>query len=147
VLVCTHAFEINTDQLPTQYLEQVTDPYELAKLGYPGALVEPDELLSKRSYPCLFRLDNSFYDFTPFKLASNVWPAYWINQTLTPISLPDSYQYEFSFCLLMNEANNATCNTRSYAIGSDLDGAEFLLNKDPAAQPPIQCQPYSGDSA
>ena len=55
------------------HLTRVTDPYELAAAGYfvPSSdqQLEPNELLSKQSYPCLFRLGNAFYDFTPFKLA------------------------------------------------------------------------------
>ena len=50
----------------------------------------PNDLLSKDSYPCLFRLDNAFFDFTPFKLAQNVWPAIWPNMTdIDPPTVPD----------------------------------------------------------
>ena len=95
-------------------------------MGYVEALAEqqqnPNEFLSSESYPCLFRLGNSFYDFTPFKLANNVWPAVWANNTAPAQgSLQNSYQYQFSFCLMMNEAANATCATQNYAIGSTFD--------------------------
>jgi hypothetical protein len=56
----------------------------MGTLGYFPERTEgetPNDLLSKESYPCLFKLGNSFYDFTLFKFASNVWPAYWANLT------------------------------------------------------------------
>lgn len=82
----------------------VTDPIELSKSGYPIS-----------ANACLFKLGNFFYDFTPFKLTQNVWPAYQVN-----ILMPtDSYQYEFGFCLLLSEADGSTCATSdAYAIGS-----------------------------
>ena len=107
------AIKVETNHLSKQgkTLNRVTDVYELGKLGYfpeKEEGVTPNEFLSKESYPCLFRLGNSFYDFTPFKLAQNVWPAYWPNMTdVDPPAIPDpswrpstdwSYQYEFGFC-------------------------------------------------
>jgi len=100
-------------------LERVTDPNEITYAGY------PEEAFSQKSYPCIFKIGNEFFDFTPFKLAQNVWPAYWVNGTQDVTSPADiirlemSYQYEFGFCQLMTEANNATCpTTEAYAIGS-----------------------------
>jgi hypothetical protein len=69
-------------------LERVTDTAELESVGY------PQQDFSQKSYPCIFKLGNAFFDFTPFKLAQNVWPAYY-NNTLNPI---ESYQYEVGFC-------------------------------------------------
>jgi len=69
-------------------------------------------------YPCVFKIGNEFFDFTPFKLAQNVWPAYWVNET-DPMN---SYQYEVGFCQTMSTASNTTCPTAdSYAIGSTFD--------------------------
>jgi hypothetical protein len=117
-------------------LERVTDPTDLTYAGY------PQEAFSQKSYPCIFKIGNEFFDFTPFKLAQNVWPAYWANVT-NPLL---SYQYEFGFCQLMSEANNATCtNTDAYAIGSKLNGVEFAI--DQSAQPPVDCVPYSGENS
>jgi len=68
-------------------LDLVNNVYDMGLLGYyPDYTSEeqPDEpinMLSKNSYPCLFKIGNSFYDFTPFKLASNLWPAFWANET------------------------------------------------------------------
>jgi len=80
----------------------------------------------------MFKIGNAFFDFTPFKLAQNVWPAYWLNQThlipdiLDPTTSADySYQYEVGFCQLMSEANNATCKNDAYAIGSYLNATLF----------------------
>ena len=58
----------------------MTDPTEIATAGY------PIEAFSQNSYPCIFKLGNAFFDFTPFKLARNVWPAYYVNETSV---LPD----------------------------------------------------------
>jgi hypothetical protein len=41
----------------------VTDPVELGEIGY------PQEAFSSKSYPCVFKIGNAFFDFTPFKLA------------------------------------------------------------------------------
>jgi hypothetical protein len=87
-------------------------------------------LLSTQGYPlsanaCLFKLGSAFYDFTPFKLAQNVWPA----------TFAGVYQYEFGFCLLMSEAANATCANDAYAIGS-------TLSPD-VIEPPTDCVSYS----
>lgn len=164
VLVGSHALKINTlsqGELPEQkkVLTRVTDAYEMGTLGYFPERTEgetPNDLLSKESYPCLFKLGNAFYDFTPFKIAQNVWPAYWANltdMTVDPTnpnwrpSSDYSYQYEFGFCQQMTEANNATCALPVYAIGSDINGTAFYENPDPAAFPPTQCQPYSGSSS
>ena len=57
-------------------LTQVTDAYELLSLGYPAV---PQRAFIDNAYPCIFKIGNEFFDFTPFKLASNVWPAYWVN--------------------------------------------------------------------
>lgn len=84
---------------------------------------------------CLFKLGTEFYDFTPFKLTKNVWPAYYQNIT----NLTNSYQYEFGFCQLLSEAENATCTTQAYAVGSDFNATET-----PLTQPPSDCVPYSG---
>jgi hypothetical protein len=57
----------------------------------------------------MFKVGTGFYDFTPFKLAQNVWPAYYINMTdayptidtdpTTWVSSVEfSYQYEVGFC-------------------------------------------------
>jgi hypothetical protein len=57
----------------------------------------------------MFKVGTGFYDFTPFKLAQNVWPAYYINTTepFPPVgtdyttwvnSTELSYQYEVGFC-------------------------------------------------
>jgi hypothetical protein len=56
-------------------LTRVTDPEELEQAGY------PQMEFSQNTYPCLFKLGNAFFDFTPFRLAKNVWPAYWLNTT------------------------------------------------------------------
>jgi len=48
---------------------------------------------------------------------------------------------------MMSEANNSTCNTAAYAIGSTINGTELIINKDPSAQPPTDCQPYSGQGS
>ena len=78
-IALTNAMHITTHNLNVpKRLERVTDPIELSAQGYP---------VSQNA--CLFKLDNYFYDFTPFKLTMNVWPAYWVNQ-LDPT---DSYQY------------------------------------------------------
>lgn len=62
--VAATALEIKTIQNPQQKtLTRVTDPSELANAGYPV------EAYSQTSYPCMFKLGNAFFDFTPFKLA------------------------------------------------------------------------------
>ena len=91
----------------------MTDAYELSKLGYYPRMQEQNDAdepivgFGKESYPCLFKIGNAFYDFTPFKLASNVWPAAWPNMTdVFPdgtdpnfvSSLTNSYQFTFGFC-------------------------------------------------
>jgi hypothetical protein len=61
------ALQINTNgpkRFAGQSLTQVTDPTEMAQVGY-----TPESLLSQKSYPCIFKLGNAFFDFTPFKLA------------------------------------------------------------------------------
>ena len=77
VLVGSQALKINTlsqGELSEQkkVLTRVTDAYEMGTLGYFPERTEgetPNDLLSKESYPCLFKLGNAFYDFTPFKIA------------------------------------------------------------------------------
>ena len=56
-----NALQMST--MPNQELERVTDPTDLATAGYPV------EAFSQNSYPCIFKLGNAFFDFTPFKLA------------------------------------------------------------------------------
>ena len=79
-----------------QKLDLVDNVYDMGLLGYypeysdPQQPDEPISLLSKESYPCLFKIGNAFYDFTPFKLATNVWPAFWANETQV---YPDPDQY------------------------------------------------------
>ncbi len=117
ILMSAQAFKINTvaqGEQPQEHkvLTRVTDAYEMGQLGYypkrSASSETPNDLLSKDSYPCLFKLGSSFYDFTPFKIAQNVWPAYWANLSdmePTVDSPPDwrpssdySYQFEFGFC-------------------------------------------------
>lgn len=38
------------------------------------------------TYPCIFKFGAEFYDFTPFKIVRNVWPAVNI--------LPDQITYQ-----------------------------------------------------
>lgn len=141
LVIASNALNIQTETVSSSSsagrpLERVTDSNEISSAGY------PQEAFSQKSYPCIFKIGNEFYDFTPFKLAQNVWPAYWQNATNPTLS----YQYEVGFCQLMSEANNATCTgTDSYAIGSTLNGIEFLLDK--TGQPPTDCTPYSGSSS
>jgi hypothetical protein len=104
-------------------MTQVTDLQELADAGYPV------EAFSQNSYPCMFKLGNAFFDFTPFKLASNVWPAVWLNYTDTAAgSLDNSYQYQFTWCTPLTESLNATCLIDAYVGGAYANGTDILLN-------------------
>lgn len=66
-----------------------------------------------------------------------MWPAAYVNQA----NMTDSYQYQFGFCQLMSDADNATCATDAFAIGSAFDATQPI-----ADQPPSDCFPYSGSS-
>jgi len=58
------------------------------------------------STPCLFKLGNAFFDFTPFKLASNLWPTSITNQD-NPFA-NEHLQYNFTWCQLISDTTNVT---------------------------------------
>lgn len=47
---------------------------------------------------------------------------------------------------MMMDADNATCNSPYYAIGSYFNGTQYYYDSDFAAQPPTDCVPYTGDT-
>ena len=95
------------------------------------ATLEESLSISGSTYPCIFKFGVEIYDFTPFKLARNVWPA----ATDLDISTmtPDTMSYNFTWCSPMSEASTADeyeCNGDYYAVGSKIY--------------PFECEPYSG---
>ena len=116
------ALQVNTTaSFTSQSLERLTDEEALS--------------ISQSTYPCIFKLGSEFFDFTPFKLVRNVWPALGGEYDPThTVFIPDR-TYNFTWCSPMSEASNATeyeCNGDYYAVGSPLV--------------PFACEPYSGDS-
>ena len=100
-MTLTTALEVNTEISPVA-------PFQ----SQPLELVSPDEArivlatsISVDSQPCLFKLGNAFYDFTPFKLVSNLWAT---QPTNSQILGAEHMQYNFTWCQLISETTNVT---------------------------------------
>ena len=64
------------------------------------------------TWPCIFKLGNSFYDYTKFKLANEVWTAYNIsNETYGAVN----EFYNYGWCQALQDTDNATCTGDFYA--------------------------------
>ena len=65
--------------------------------------LKPQELLvGTGSYPCVFKLGNSFFDYTPFKIYQQTWPAqnvtYGINMTTGQPEIQYRDMFNFGWC-------------------------------------------------
>lgn len=68
--------------------------------------------------PCLFKLGSAFYDFTPFKLALNLWPTL----PYTDVATASGYQYNFTWCQLIEDTTNVTSGQPLVCTGSYFAG-------------------------
>jgi len=90
-------------------------------------------------YPCVFKVGNAFYDYTPFKLASSAWLAYSLPDNfdpstfdpsnIDPLNPPDPSSidpanvWEFGWCETLNSSNMTLTN----------------FTNDPVTQEPVHC--------
>ena len=62
------SLEINTKMYAEEFLNE-----------YPMKLDKANQLALTKTdifkQPCVFKIGNGFYDFTPFSLVSNLWPT------------------------------------------------------------------------
>jgi len=87
--------------------------------------------------PCIFKLGDSFYDFTPVKVVqpNPSLPYFDGNATLIPTHLPQ-YNFTWGWCQQINEISTAVACKQDIFAGR----VDFALT--PTADMP--CMPYSG---
>ena len=89
--------------------------------------LDPEELIiSTGTYPCIFKVNDSFYDYTPLKVAI-------ATEGLTPEAVQYNnplQRYYFNFCQYLSDSETSTCQGSYYAAGKK-------ANEE-------GCVPYSG---
>jgi len=93
------------------------------------------------STPCLFKLGSAFYDFTPFKLAANLWPTGVTNKA--DLSL-EHLQYNFTWCQLIADTVNVTDSAQEMACNGDFFAGSAPVNI--VTRTVGTCTPLSGGS-
>jgi len=92
----------------------------------------------------LFKLGNAFFDFTPFKLVSNLWPT---NITNLENPLATHTQYNFTWCQLISETTNVTSGQELACTGNMFAGsADVTFNPlNPNDYTVGSCTPLTGE--
>jgi len=88
----------------------------------------------------LFKLGTSFYDFTPFKLVSNLWPTEITNKN-DPTPGIEHLQYNFTWCQLIADTTNVTSGAQELACTGNMFAGSVS-----AVDPTYACSPLSGAS-
>ena len=81
------------------------------------------------STPCIFKLDDSFYDFTPIKVAKPDPSATYEN---------GSYKFVWGWCQELKDVSDQTLCKQDFYAGR--------LDASPAPTPSSECTAYSGGS-
>ena len=85
-------------------------------------------IISTGTYPCIFKIDDSFYDYTPLKVGAS--EAEIIPEAVY-ISNPELHYY-YNWCEYLSETKDPVCSGHYYAAGKNNDEEG--------------CVAYSGDS-
>jgi hypothetical protein len=67
-------------------------------------------LMGIGTYPCVFKLGNSFYDYTKFKIAKDAWPA-----TDISTSTGSGQVFNFGWCQVLADTAVKNCTGDMYA--------------------------------
>ena len=90
--------------------------------------------------PCVFKVNSSFYDFTPIKLAiPNPKVPYYDGTPEGPLQSDQKYWFVFGWCQQLNDIATQTLCQQDVFAGR--------LDANPPPTPDSACMAYSGGSA
>ena len=76
---------------------------------------EQDLTIGSGSYPCVFKLGTSVYDYTPFKLYQQTWFAVNGTVNITSQSFDIDTVWDWGWCQKLDDAQGANCTGDMYA--------------------------------
>jgi len=95
-------------------------------------LEDQELIISTGTYPCIFKIEDDFYDYTPLKLGSTEVHDKTGHYPFAVDSSDPTQFYYFNWCEYLSELDDATCSGHYYAAGKSADEEG--------------CVAYSGDS-
>ena len=86
--------------------------------------------------PCVFKVDDSFYDFTPLKLIDSSPTVPYFDGEPIPKTLTKQFEFTFGWCQHLSDTDSEYCSTQNIFAG----------RLDEGASADTECMAYSGGS-